>query len=102
MVLEEGEPTVGGLHVGVGTAVLPTGVRGLGQEDVGCFTEGVLAGIDASYLDIEDIAAVAGADDDGLPGELAEGLEDGAAELLQGGDVLHGDGVVDAVGLGYC
>lgn len=61
----------------------------------------MLAGIDASYTDVEGIATVAGGDDDGLSGELAEGFEDEAAELLQGGDVLQGDGVVDAVGLGY-
>ena len=101
VLLEEGEPTVGHVHVGVGLPVLPGGVWGLGQTDVGGFSQGVLAGIDASYTDVQGRAAIARADEDGLAGELPERLEDGAAELLQGGDVLHGDGVVAAVLQGY-
>ena len=101
VLLEEGEPTVGNVHVSVRLAVFPGGVWGLGQTDVGGFSQGVLAGIDASYTDVQGRAAVAGADDDGLAGELPERLEDDTAELLQGGDVLHWDGVVDAVLLGY-
>ena len=80
--------------------ILPAGGL-VGQADVGRFTQGVLAGIDASYLHVEGIAAVAGADDHGSSGELPEGFEDGAAELLQGRDALQGDGVVDAVGPGH-
>ena len=98
MVLEVGEPTVGNLHIGVVLAVSPRGVVGFGQGNVGGFAQGVLAGIDASYLYIEGWAAVAGTDDDGSSGERSEGFEDGATELLKGGDVLCGDGVVYAVG----
>lgn len=94
---EEGDPAVGGFEVGVGTVVFPAGVGGLGKTDVGGFSEGVLAGIDASYTDVEGVGAVAAGDDDGLPGEGPQGFEDGAAELLEHWDVVHGDGVVDAV-----
>ena len=99
MVLEVGEPTVGDLHIGVVFAVCPRGVVGFGQGNVGGFAQGVLAGIDASYLYIEGWAAVAGTDDDGLSGERSEGFEDGATELLQGGDVLCWNGVVYTVGI---
>ena len=99
--LEEGEPTDGHFHVGMTEVVFPTGVVGLRQLDVGSLSEGVLTGINASYTDVESRAAVAGADDDGLTGERSQGFEDGAAKLLQGGNVDRGDGVVDAVGLGY-
>lgn len=101
VLLEVGEPTVGSLHIGVVFAVSPRGVVGFGQGNVGGFAQGVLAGIDASYLYIEAWAAVAGTDDDRLSGERSEGFEDGATELLQGGDVLCGDGVVYAVGVGH-
>lgn len=97
MLLEEGEPTVGGLHIGVRLAVFPAGVLSPGQADVGCFSQGVLAGIDASYLDVESRAAVAGGDDDRSAGKLTKGFEYGATELLQGGDVHCGHIVVDAV-----
>jgi len=101
VLLEEGEPAAGRLHVGVPAVVAPGDVGGLGQADVGRFTEGVLAGIDASYLHVEGIAAIAGVDDHGASRELPEGFEDGAAELLQGRDALQGDGVVDAVDSGH-
>ena len=48
----------------------------------------MLGGIGAINLDIELIAVVAGADDDGPADEGAKGFEDLAAELLQCGDVL--------------
>ena len=101
MVLEEGEPMVGNLHVGVALSVHPRGVLGFGKVDVGCFAQGMLAGIDSSYLDVEGWGTITGTDDDGLSSEFSEGFEDGATELLQGGDVLHGDGVVYAVSLSY-
>ena len=53
MFLEEGEPKVAHFHVGMTEVVFPTGVVGLRQLDVGSFSEGVLAGIDASYTDVE-------------------------------------------------
>ena len=61
----------------------------------------MLAGIGASYLYIQGIAAIAGTDDDGLAGERPKGFEDGAAKLLQGGNVLGWDDVCNAVLLGY-
>ena len=66
--LEEGEPMVGYFHVGMALSVAPRCVLGLWKTDVGSFTQGVLAGIDASYLDVERTTAVAGTDDDGLSG----------------------------------
>lgn len=60
----------------------------------------MLAGIDASHLEVEGIATVAGGDDDGLSCKLSQGFQYGAAELLQCGDALCGDGVVYAVGGG--
>lgn len=63
------EPAVEDVHVGVGEVVVPVGVAGLGDEDVGCFTEGVLGGIDATDFDVELVAAVTGADDDWLTGK---------------------------------
>ena len=101
MLLEEGEPTMGHIHVGVTLVVFPRGVPGLGKADVGRFAQGVLAGINASYLDVERTASVAGTDDDGLAGICSQGLEDGTAELFQSGNVLHGNGVVDTMGGGY-
>lgn len=63
------EPTVEDVHVGVGEVVVPVDVAGLGDEDVGCFTEGVLGGIDTTDFDVELVAAVATGDDDGLTGK---------------------------------
>lgn len=54
----------------------------------------------ASHLEVEGIATVAGGDDDGLSCKLSQGFQYGAAELLQCGDALCGDGVVYAVGGG--
>ena len=35
MLLQEGEPTVGNVHVGVALVVVPSGIGCLGQADVG-------------------------------------------------------------------
>jgi hypothetical protein len=51
--LEPVEPLAGGLDVGMATVVVPGGVAGEGQADVGGLTEGVLGGVGASYLDVE-------------------------------------------------
>ena len=91
------EPAVGGLEVGVATVVVPGGVGGEGQTEVGGFAQGVLGGVGSTNTDVELIASVAGADDDGPADEGAKGFEDLAAELLQCGDVLRGDSVVDVV-----
>ena len=37
----------------------------------------------------------------GCPANARRGVKNGATELLQGGDVLHGDGVVYAGSLSY-
>ena len=100
VVLQEVEPAVGNVHVGVRTVVLPVGVGGLGQADVGRFSEGVLGGIDASYLDVEQVASVTAGDNDRLPGKGSEGFENLFAQLLEGRDVLRWNAVVNAVGLG--
>lgn len=52
--------------------VIPIGIGGLGDVDVGSFTKGVLAGVCTTNFYIEGIAAVATGDDDGLLSELAE------------------------------
>lgn len=97
MLLEEGEPMVGYFHVGMTLSVAPGGILGLGKTDIGCFTQGVLAGIDTSYLNVEGTATVAGTDDDGLSSKFTQGFEYGATKLLQRRDVLHRNSVVDTV-----
>ena len=91
------EPLAGGLEVGVAPVVVPGGIGGEREADVGSFAQGVLGGIGATNLDVELIASIAGADDDGPADEGAKGFEDLAAELLQCGDVLRGYTVVDVV-----
>lgn len=49
----------------------------------------MLAGVCATNFDVEGIAAVAGADDDGLLSELAERLQDGLAQLFEDWNVLR-------------
>ena len=88
MVLQEIKPAVGNGHVGMREVVTPINIRGSGQADVAGFSKGVLGGIDAPNFDVELRATVAGADDNGLARELAEGFEDLFAELLEGRDVL--------------
>ena len=95
-MFKEVEPTVGFVHVGVAEVVAPVGVGGEWEPDVGSFAQGVLGGVGATNLDVELVTTVAGADDDGAANEGAEGLKDLAAELLQDGDELRGDGVGDA------
>ena len=87
VVHDPGEPSVE--YVGVGEALALVAREGiLGDADVAGFAKGVLGGIDASDLDVELWATVARADDNRLARELAEGLEDLFAELLEGRDVL--------------
>ena len=92
------EPAVEDVFVGVGFAIAPLGVRSLGNLDVGCFTKGVLKGIDSSDFDVESVTAVAGTDDDRLTCEGSEGFENFLAKLLEGWDELCRTGVVDVVG----
>lgn len=85
---EELEPAVEDVLVAVRLVVFPIGVGSLGDVDVCCFTECVLAGVCSSDLDVESIAAIAGTDDDGLTCKSTQGFEDGLAELLQGRNEL--------------
>ena len=78
------------------TVIIPGGVGGEGETEVGCFTEGVLGGVGSANTDVELVAAVAGGDDEGGSDEGAEGFEDFAAELLENGDVVRGDAIVNA------
>ena len=97
VALKPVEPAAGGLQVGVAPVVVPGGIGGEGQADIGSLAEGVLRGIGSANLDVELVAPIAGADDDGPADEGAKGFEDLAAELLQCGDVLRGYAVVDVV-----
>ena len=67
-------------------------------DDVGCFAKGVLAGINSSHTDVESRAMIAAGDNHWFSEMLAQGLEDGLAELLKNWDVLVRAAVVDAVG----
>lgn len=90
--------------------VIPVGIGGLGDEDVGSLTKGMLAGVCATYLYIQGIASVATGNDDRLLCESTQRLKDGLAELLKGWNELRRYGIVDVVGnccsasfeFGYC
>ena len=82
------EPLTSSLHIGMATVIVPSGVGGEGQTEVGGFAQGVLGGVGSTNTDVELIASVAGGDDNGGSDEAAEGFEDLAAELLEDGDVL--------------
>ena len=69
------EPLAGGVHVGMATVVVPGGIAGEGQADVGGFAEGVLGGVGATYTDVELAGAIATADGHGAANEGAEGFE---------------------------
>lgn len=69
------EPAVEDGLVGMGFAIAPLGVGCLGNLEVGSFTKGVLRGIDSSYFDVENVAAVARTDDYRLACEGSERLE---------------------------
>jgi hypothetical protein len=60
----------------------------------------VLGGIGATNLDVERVATIAGADDNGAANEPTKGFENFLAELLQRGDILGRNRVVDTIGLG--
>ena len=97
VVLQIVEPLAGGLKVGMTLVVIPGGIAGEGQAEVGSFAKGMLGGIGSTDTDVELVAAVAGGDDDRATDEGTEGLKNLLAELLQRGDVLWGDSVVDVV-----
>ena len=57
----------------------------------------MLRSISASDFDVELVAAVAGSDDNGIANEAAEGFQHLFAQLLQRGDVLCGNTVVNVI-----
>ena len=57
----------------------------------------MLGGVGATNLDVELVTAVAGGDDDGATDESAEGFEDFLAKLLQNGNVLMRNRIVDSI-----
>ena len=87
MVHDPGEPAVEDVDVGEALASLALEVIQW-YMDVAGFAKGVLGGTDSSNFDVELWGAVAGADDDGLARELAEGFKYLFAQLLEGRDVL--------------
>ena len=89
------EPAVEDFLVGMCLAITLCGVLRDGQADVAGFTKGVLGGIDASDLDVELWATVAGADYNRLLSELAEGFEDVLAKDFQIADDFLRRCVVD-------
>ena len=66
VVFDEVHPAFGLLQIGMPAVILPRGVGGEGQQEVGSFAQGVLRGVGATNLDVELVAAVAAGDDDGF------------------------------------
>ena len=97
VVLEIVEPLASGLKVGMTLVVIPGGIAGEGQADVSSLAKGVLGGVGSTDTDVELVAAVTAGDDDRATDEGTEGFKNFLAELLQRGDVLWGDSVVDVV-----
>ena len=96
IVLNPVEPLAGGFEVSMTFVVIPSGIGGEGQTDVGSFTQGVLGGVGATNFHIELVATVAGADNDGAANEPAEGFKDFLAELLEGRYKLRWYTVINA------
>ena len=84
VVLQEVEPAVGDVHVGVVEVVIPIGVGSLGKLYVGGFTEGVLTGVGATDFDVQLVTAVAGGDDDGSPPRVPPRGDDWLAKVRRG------------------
>ena len=63
--------------------IVPGGVGGEGQLDVGSFAKSMLGGVGTTDLHVKLVTTVAGADDDGAANEAAEGFEYFFAELLE-------------------
>ena len=97
VVLQIVEPLAGGFQVGMAFVDVPGGIAGEGQAEVSGLAKGVLGGVGSTDTDVELVATVAAGDDDRATDEGAEGLKNFLAELLQRGDVLWGDSVVDVV-----
>ena len=82
VVFEEVEPLASLVHISVTCAVLEL-VGSERQTDVGCFSELVLRVLAATNVAVDQRAAVAGVDGDGLADIVAERLEDILAEVAQ-------------------
>ena len=104
MVHDPGEPSVEDVGVGE-TLSLPVGQAMHGDVDAAGFSGHVLGVFRTTHLDVEQGAAVAGADNDpllplmrGSAGidEGTEGFENLFAQLLEGWDILGWYMVVDA------
>ena len=104
VVHDPGEPSVEDVGVGE-TLSLPVGQVVHGDMDVAGFSGHVLGVFRTTHLDVEQGAAVAGADNDpllplmrGSAGidEGTEGFENLFAQLLEGWDILRWYMVVDA------
>ena len=59
VVFDKLHPAFGLVKVGMPSVVLPRGVGGEGQKEVGGFAQGVLRGVGTTNLHIELVAAVA-------------------------------------------
>ena len=100
VVLNPIKPLAGSLHIGMALVIIPGGIAGEGQLNVSSFAQSVLGGVGATNLDVELVAAVAGADDNGTANEAAEGFEDFLAELLENWYILRWYSVIDTILLG--
>ena len=87
VLAEEGNPTLCRFHICMTLVVVPSCILGLWQMDICCLPQSMLAGISSSYLGIEGVTTITGGNDDGLAGEFAKRLENGAAELFQNRDI---------------
>lgn len=88
---------MGHFEIGMTLVVVPAGVGGEGQLDVGSFAQCVLGSIGSANLHVELVATIAGADDNGLAYEAAKGFEDFLAELLEDRYILRWHSVIDTV-----
>ena len=82
VVLEEVEPLASLVHVGVALSIVPLAGSDW-QTDVGCFSELMLRVLAATNVAVEQRAAIARVDGDGLADIVAERLEDVLAEIAQ-------------------
>ena len=88
VMLKEIKPLAGGFKVSMTLVVIPSGIACKRETDVCSLAQGVLGGIGSTNLDVERVATVTGADDNGAANEGTKGFQDFLAELLQSGDVL--------------
>lgn len=52
------KPLVGKIHVSVLEVIVPIGIGGFGDVDVGSFSEGVLRGVCTTDFDVQSIATI--------------------------------------------